>query len=149
MVSFENFVKSLPPSLSELKVKPIFCFPIKIRDDPTASNKYSNSYEMWKPLSIKITSRLRFVNLFVEGSRVCDVRYLHVFYFCLLYSGVAYLLDAFSSFIKAFFHRTEELPWECNIFQLNILCRFKIRETIWWPRYSSFLKLSTIKFEAT
>ena len=40
MVSFENFVKSLPPSLSELKVKPIFCFPIKIRDDPTASNMY-------------------------------------------------------------------------------------------------------------
>ena len=41
MVSFENFVKSLPPSLSELKVKPIFCFPIKIRDDPTASTMYS------------------------------------------------------------------------------------------------------------
>ena len=40
MISFENFVKSLPPSLSELKVKPIFCFPIKIRDDPTASNMY-------------------------------------------------------------------------------------------------------------
>ena len=40
MVSFENFVKSLPPSLSELKVKPIFCFPIKIRDDPTASSMY-------------------------------------------------------------------------------------------------------------
>ena len=40
MVSFENFVKSLPPSLSELKVKPIFCFPIKIRDDRTASNDY-------------------------------------------------------------------------------------------------------------
>ena len=38
MVSFENFVKSLPPSLSELKVKPIFCFPIKIRDDPAASS---------------------------------------------------------------------------------------------------------------
>ena len=37
MVSFENFVKSVPPSLSELKVKPSFCFPIKIRDDPTAS----------------------------------------------------------------------------------------------------------------
>jgi hypothetical protein len=28
----------LPPSLSELKVKPIFCFPIKIRDDRAASN---------------------------------------------------------------------------------------------------------------
>ena len=40
MVSFENFVKSLPPSLSELKVKPIFCFPIKIRDNPTASIRY-------------------------------------------------------------------------------------------------------------
>ena len=38
MVSFENFVKSMPPSLSELKVLPSFCFPIKIRDDPTASN---------------------------------------------------------------------------------------------------------------
>ena len=40
MVSFENFVKSMPPSLSELKVTPSFCFPIKIRDDPTASSKY-------------------------------------------------------------------------------------------------------------
>ena len=40
MVSFENFVKSLPPSLSELKVKPIFCFPIKIRDDRAASSNY-------------------------------------------------------------------------------------------------------------
>ena len=41
MVSFENFVKSLPPSLSELKVKPIFWFSIKIRDDPTASSTYA------------------------------------------------------------------------------------------------------------
>ena len=40
MVSFENFVKSMPPSLSELKVTPSFCFPIKIRDDPTATNMY-------------------------------------------------------------------------------------------------------------
>ena len=38
MVSFEKFVKSMPPSLSELKVTPSFCFPIKIRDDLTASN---------------------------------------------------------------------------------------------------------------
>ena len=36
MVSFENFVKSMPPSLSELKVTPSFCFPFKIPDDPTA-----------------------------------------------------------------------------------------------------------------
>ena len=40
MVSFENFVKSMPPSLSELKVAPSFCFPIKIRDDRTASSMY-------------------------------------------------------------------------------------------------------------
>ena len=32
MVSFEIFVKAMPPSLSELKVLPSFCFPIKIRD---------------------------------------------------------------------------------------------------------------------
>ena len=37
MVSFENFVKLVSPSLSELKVTPSFCFPIKIRDDRTAS----------------------------------------------------------------------------------------------------------------
>ena len=35
MVSFETFVKSMPPSLSELKVTPSFCFPFKIPDDPT------------------------------------------------------------------------------------------------------------------
>ena len=37
MVSFENFVKSMPPSLSELKVTPSFCFPFKIPDHPTAT----------------------------------------------------------------------------------------------------------------
>ena len=31
----------MPPSLSELKVTPSFCFPIKIRDDRTASIIYS------------------------------------------------------------------------------------------------------------
>ena len=40
MVSFENFVKSMPLSLSELKVTPSFCFPLKIPDDPTATNMY-------------------------------------------------------------------------------------------------------------
>ena len=40
MVSFENFVKSMPPSLSELKVTPSFCFPFKIPDDPTPTNSY-------------------------------------------------------------------------------------------------------------
>jgi hypothetical protein len=40
MVSFEIFVKALPPSLSELKVIPSFCFAFKIPDDVTASIKY-------------------------------------------------------------------------------------------------------------
>ena len=40
MVRFEIFVKAMPPSLSELKVLPSFCFPIKIRDDRTASIEY-------------------------------------------------------------------------------------------------------------
>jgi hypothetical protein len=38
MLSFENFVKSMPPSLSELKVTPSFCFAFKIPDDVAASN---------------------------------------------------------------------------------------------------------------
>jgi hypothetical protein len=38
MVSFENFVKSMPPSLSELKVTPSFCFAFKIPDDVTATS---------------------------------------------------------------------------------------------------------------
>ena len=40
MVSFEIFVKSMPPSLSELKVLPSFCFAFKIPDDVTVTNKY-------------------------------------------------------------------------------------------------------------
>ena len=38
MVSFENFVKSMTPTLSESKVTPSFCFPLIIPDDPTATN---------------------------------------------------------------------------------------------------------------
>ena len=37
MVSFEIFVKSMPASLSELKVTPSFCLPFKIPDNPTAT----------------------------------------------------------------------------------------------------------------
>ena len=40
MVSFENFVKSMLPSLSESKVTSRFCFPFKIRDNPTATSRY-------------------------------------------------------------------------------------------------------------
>ena len=41
MVSFESFVKSMTPSLLELKVTPSFCFAFKIPDDPTATSKYN------------------------------------------------------------------------------------------------------------
>ena len=44
MVSFENFVKSMTPSLSELKVKPSFCLPFKTLDNPTATYKYVVSF---------------------------------------------------------------------------------------------------------
>ena len=40
MVSFEIFVKAMPPSLSELKVLPSFCFAFKILDDRAVTNKY-------------------------------------------------------------------------------------------------------------
>ena len=44
MVSFENFVKSMPPSLSELKVTPSFFFHFKIPDDPTATIIYQATF---------------------------------------------------------------------------------------------------------
>ena len=40
MVSFEIFAKSMPPSLSELKVLPSFCFAFKIPDNVTATRLF-------------------------------------------------------------------------------------------------------------
>ena len=61
MVSFENFVKSMPPSLSELKVKPSFCFPFKIPDDLTATSTYVQAIctQFLKQTNIKRCSCLR------------------------------------------------------------------------------------------
>ena len=42
MVSFEDVVKLMLPSLTELKVTPSFCFAFKIPDEPTATTIYSN-----------------------------------------------------------------------------------------------------------
>ena len=44
MVSFEIFVKSMPPSLSELKVLPSFCFAFKIPDYVTVTTVTIGSY---------------------------------------------------------------------------------------------------------
>ena len=40
MVSFEIFVKAMPPSLLELKVLLCFCFAFKIPDDVAVTNTY-------------------------------------------------------------------------------------------------------------
>ena len=40
MVGFEIFVKAMPPSLSELKVLPSFCFAFKISDEVTVTIAY-------------------------------------------------------------------------------------------------------------
>ena len=48
MLSFENFVKSMPPSLSELKVRPSFCFAFKIPDDRAVTNNYEPKQNMYK-----------------------------------------------------------------------------------------------------
>ena len=41
MVSFENFVKSMPPRLLKLQVKPTFCFTFEIPDDVTATKLHT------------------------------------------------------------------------------------------------------------
>ena len=46
MVSFEIFVKAMPPSLSELKVTPSFCFAFKIPDDVAASIIHITFYDL-------------------------------------------------------------------------------------------------------
>ena len=46
MVSFENFVKSMPPSLSKLKVIPSCCLTFKIPDDVTATITYLSFTEL-------------------------------------------------------------------------------------------------------
>jgi hypothetical protein len=63
MVSFEIFVKSMPPSLSELKVTPSFCFPFKLADDVTATIIYLISSVdppfFWVLLCLKKQTALR------------------------------------------------------------------------------------------
>ena len=43
MVSFEIFVKAMPPSLSELKVLHSFCFAFKIPDERAVTNTYKEN----------------------------------------------------------------------------------------------------------
>ena len=47
MVSFEIFVKAMPPSLWELKVLPSFCFAFKIPDDRAVTSIYVVGIWLW------------------------------------------------------------------------------------------------------
>ena len=58
MVSFEIFVKAMPPSLSELKVTPSFCFAFKIPDDVAASNKELGDSQMLLSLNLQLHNQL-------------------------------------------------------------------------------------------
>ena len=60
MVSFEIFVKAMPPSLSELKVLPSFCFAFKIPDNVATSNNAISTN------SIRILSLEPFLVLFMD-----------------------------------------------------------------------------------
>ena len=68
MVSFEIFVKAMPPSLSELKVLPSFCFSFKIPDNVAASNLYvcldvianldsNGNTEWWRSFDVRCISK--------------------------------------------------------------------------------------------
>jgi hypothetical protein len=61
MLSFENFVKSMPPSLSELKVTPSFCFAFKIPDDVAASNNYIRNLSIRIPHGFVFYASLRYI----------------------------------------------------------------------------------------
>ena len=62
MASLEIFVKSMMPSLLELKVTPTFCFTFKIPDDMTATNIYYVLY-FADPNSQFFTHRIDLVSM--------------------------------------------------------------------------------------
>ena len=60
MVSFEIFVKAMPPSLLESKVLPSFCFAFKIPDNRAASNIYIEGYVSEREISYRLGFKDRF-----------------------------------------------------------------------------------------
>ena len=68
MVSFEIFVKAMPPSLSELKVLPSFCFAFKIPDDVAASNIYAWLIDFFILYTASTASDLQGVKIQVNDS---------------------------------------------------------------------------------
>ena len=78
MLSFENFVKSMPPSLSELKVTPSFCFAFKIPDDVAASNNHSRSIYIGTLSSYLLFSTM-LVICFAKGKSPSQYRHSNFF----------------------------------------------------------------------
>ena len=75
MVSFEIFVKAMPPSSSELKVLPSFCFAFKIPDDVAASTIYTYLEIHEK----KLDTRLDFLSLDISSKFLAWLEPLFVF----------------------------------------------------------------------
>ena len=98
MVSFEIFVKAIPPSLSELKVLPSFCFAFKIPDDVAVTTIYFNKYAFSEYLSgqnwlSKMTYYYHFLSIIIMYS---DAGRQKSFYTSCMYDRfVAFNLFAF------------------------------------------------------
>ena len=75
MVSFENFVKSMRPSLSELKVIPSFCFAFKIPDNVTATNEYPVVLRVKN--NLHLTSERYLIQLCFDSSHLLIIAMLY------------------------------------------------------------------------
>ena len=71
MVSFENFVKSMTPSLLELKVTPSVCFAFKIPDDVTATNMYISVFFQDRERDAAKSSKVPLAQMMNAFSQLC------------------------------------------------------------------------------
>ena len=88
MVSFENFVKSMPPSLSELKVIPSFCFAFKIPEDVTANKEDFN----WSREADHVTN---YSPYYVMGKYLCNIICM---YYITMYRDIVHGIKPFKMF---------------------------------------------------
>ena len=75
MVSFEIFVKAMPPSLLELKVLPSFCFAFKIPDDVAASKVHVHylgslkGHIIFQKIHVRLQPGIRLHGILVKNVR--------------------------------------------------------------------------------
>ena len=96
MVSFEIFVKSMPPSFSILKVIPSFCFAFKIPDDVTATNTYCKIGQSVLP-SFLIISGYDGASTVVHNENYC-----HIFVLFIYFRGLMEMVWNTASLLKVF-----------------------------------------------